>query len=1006
MQEQLERFKGGYGVKKISEKVFQMGRTLIITEHRDGKFNMDDLEDGTLRVYPVDYTDAWNRIYHIGDCYVKVKGEWVYHDNLLESTRYVKKEDFKKFVDETNEAIRLIRSDIKQIGIDIGNLDGRVSRNTTDIQLLDSRVKNLELNGGGGGGGGISIDESGTTYFDNVLTAANQNNLVIGERIYCRGYYRRNDGGGANYTTVQSNDLKPWCIPTNSTWKDSKTGEVHPLYLEIAEKEQVNYRQFGAYLDGIQDDGPALVKAHGYADTVFTYEANGLTRVYTCEVVNHSGVIYKANNEAINCCSNVDLSGSSIIMDDTNAGWFGMYVWGDADSLFYDFELSDEAKKELKKDCFYFPRMAQGVNALPGNTVLKIEEDPYCARDDAGYLYTVARRELLLHDVDGIFSPPLGDDWNHAGGEEINCELSNYDDHSKSVMSQSFSKFKISYSYYPSQRGHFIGCDVYLNMSDDKYNTVFWCKRHNATVEGWNIRVNPKNMHNRRFKNSMIYIWDSMNVWIRDCHAFDNAGKGTMVDGKFENATSGYALRLTNCCDVHIQDCRFQGYWGCTAMDSVKNIHFNRCHMNRLDIHDYFYNLYATDCFFYNHGIQIGYGRGLCQFKGCQWYYNTIPLDCYPSSHMVEFDLTYGRSFEGKVIVKDCRIWSKNPPDDEINLFVLYFSPDATTITKHYELPEFVVRDVDIRCNNPDVRLNYFKVGGSRKAHTGKTAPSHIYGVCNDGSCIWQYYGRGVDYSKADTNKVGVGTIIRCNDTFLDKYKKTQFYNERFYVVTQAGELDYVQAAPTDTSGKEFKLGTATVRYVSNPNWKSKHLYSAGDLCSVEDSKFFPTFLFKCIQGGLSNGWYPTHTSGTVLEGAGDSVSEPDDCWWTFVAKTSSKIINWKSKLTVTKGQWLLAVNRLYEVLTPGTLDEFPPYDTAWFNTHLCGNVSLKFIGLTWAPRQWYAKGSYCVAGENVYQCAKHDGTTRGYAPTRGNPYTVDGDISWRYQKRVDETNE
>jgi len=871
--------------------------------------------------------------------------------------------------------------------LDITSLIAKAAKNSSDIRELNKRV------------GVVETANMDTLYSNSVIDVAARKDLGIGDNIYCRGYYKLNDGGAASYTTVKTNDGKPWCIETKSTWKDENR-KTHPVYLEITEKNQVNYRQFGAHLDGVQDDGPAMVKAHAYADSIFAYEANGKTKVYNCSVVNHEGTIYKHGNEAINCCSNVDLSGSSIIMDNQNAGWFGMYVWGDADSLFYDYELPEEVKKDMKKDCFYFPAVAQGNDVLPGNTVLKIEEDPYCARDDAGYLYTVARKELMLHDVDGIFSPPLSDDWNHAGGEEINCEVSDYDDHSKSKMTQSFSKLKTSYTYYPSQQGHFIGCDVYLGMDADKYSTVFWCKRHNSTVEGWNIRVDSSKMHNKTFKNAMIYLWDSMNVCVKDCHAFDNAGKMAVVDGKTENATSGYALRITNCCDVHVQDCRFQGYWGCTAMDSAKNIHFNRCHMNRLDTHDYCHNLYATDCFFYNHGVQIGYGRGICKFDGCQWFYNPIPLDSYPSSHMVEFDLTYGRSYEGKVIVENCRVWSKNPPGDEVNLFILGFSPDATTITKHYELPEFVVRNVDVLCNKPDVKLTYFKIYGSRKARTGQTAPSHVYGVCNDGTCTWQYYGRGIDYNAENkVTEAKAGDIIRCFDTFMDKFGKTQFFNERHYLVTAAGELDYKQPAPTSISSDEFTLGTATVRYISNPEWQSKHLYLEGDICSVSDSWFSPAYLFKCIKNGVSNGWYPTHTYGTILEGAGDSISEPDDCWWTFVEKTVNKVIKWQSKMAVTEGQWLLAVDRLYEVIITGQLDEYPPYDTAWFGTHDCGTATLKFIGQAWKPHRWFAKGSYCVAGDNVYQCVNHDGSTNGTPPIKGNPYTVDGDIAWRYEQ-------
>lgn len=888
--------------------------------------------------------------------------------------------------------------------LNIPGINGKIAKNTSDIKILDTKIKTIENT------------VSGSSYFDTVEDAITNTNFGIGERIYCRGYHKVNDGGGASYVTVEQDYEKPWLIETHSTWID-KSGKSCKVYLSIDEKTQVNYRQFGAYLDGTHDDDEALRNTHAYADSIFTFEANGLTKIYNCSVVNHDGIICKKKNEAINCCSNVDLSGSSIIMNNENAGWFGMYVWGDADSLFYDYELSDDVKKDMKKDCFYFPNIATGENALPGNVVLSIEEEPYCARDDAGYLYTVGRKELLLHDVDGIFSPPLSDNWNYAGGEEINCLVSDYNDNTKKKTERSYSKLKVSYCYYPSQQGHFIGCDVYMDMDASHYSSLFWCKRHNATIEGWNIRVNKTKMHNKAFKNAMIYLWDSVNVCVKDCHAFNNAGKMEEVNGVPENATSGYALRISNCTDVHVQDCRFQGYWGCTAMNSAKNIHFNRCHMNRLDTHDYCHNIYATDCFFYNHGIQIGYGRGLCKFSGCQWFYNPIPLDSYPSAHMVEFDLTYGRSFEGKVIVEGCRVWAVDPPDNEVNLFVLGFSPDATTITRHFELPEFVVRDLDVRCNKPDVTLTYFKVYGSRRACTvkadknGNGGPDRIYGMCVDNTCTWQYYGRGIDYdAKVKVAEAALGCIIRCYDTFPDKNGKTQFYNERHYLVTAAGTLDYTQPAPTDTSGKEFKMGTATVKYIPDPQWKSKHLYSIGDICMVANSHFFPGYLFRCVKEGVSDGQYPTHTSKDepVLEGkdSKNTITEPDECWWLFIDKTKNKVVSWESKMTVTKGQWILAVDRLYEVVGAGQLDEYPPYDGTWFGENACGSATLMYIGASWKPRRWYAKDSYCVAGENVYQCQKHSGITNGIVPTKGNPYVIDGDIAWKYERQALSSNE
>lgn len=830
------------------------------------------------------------------------------------------------------------------------------------------------------------IIEGGSSYaalwFASVKEMQAYRKLAEGNIVRTRNYSEEREGGGAQYRIVKNNKDKygndiPWAIPLENG-----------LFAMLDEHKEVSYRMFGAILDGVNDDGDAMRLCHRYADSHFVYDDKGLTKIYTCNVAQHDGVIYKKDTDAIWCSSDVDLSGATLLVDDSNATWYGIYVWGDNDSLYYDMELSDEVKSDLKADAFFLPHA--GTDLLHQNTVVKLEEDPYCARDDAGYLYTVARRELLVHDMDGICASPLTDDWQHAGGEEINCQISDLG--SGTVKNaQSFTHFKVSYTYLPAVRGTFIGCDVRLDVSAGKYCSVMWCKRHNATVRDFTFRPRQGELHNRRFKNTMIYLWDSYNVTVRNLQGFNASGKKNGT----ENGTSGYMLRITNCSDVHVEDCQMQGYWGATAMDSVKNIHFRNCHMNRLDIHDYFSNLYAEQCVFYNHAIQIGYGRGVASFTNCIFHYNDIPNDSYGSAHMVEFNLTYGRIFEGLVSIDGCRVIVHNPADEEFNIFKMEFSPDATTITKHFQFPEIICRNCIIESDNPNNHLAGFKITGTRRATTGTQPPSHLYGVCNDGSVTWRYLGRGVNWDEDESN-IEKNAVLRVSDSFIDTENKTQFYNLRYYICTKAGTLSFSEK-PTRTDSTEFTCGTATLRYAPEILWKSKYGYSTGDICAVAQSSWYPLYMFECISGGTSGGFFPTHTSGTELDGLNDVVNEPDGCWWTYVGKAKDWCIPWTANMTVSAGQRFIAEGRIYETVEEGTLPEHPPYDTAWFGMHKWGSARLRFIGQVWKHHAWYAKDSYCEARGNIYQCARHDGTTSGITPTRGNPYCVDGDIIWEY---------
>lgn len=815
-----------------------------------------------------------------------------------------------------------------------------------------------------------------------VTVEVMQNDLTIteGDTINVGGYYIEGDGGKAEYVIINPTEEeifnKPWLIRLDNG-----------LYAEINEKEKVNYKQFGAYLDGEHDDGKAMLLCHKYADSIYEKDATGAIKNYLCKVENHQGIIYKKNTSAINCSSDVDLSGSTLLIDDTNAAWFGIYVWGDVGSIYWDLEANGDLKNTFKADTFVLATGGKSEDLKP-NTVIKVEETPYSARDDAGYLYTVGRKELLIHDADGICSSPFADDWVDAGGVEINCKVSGIDG---VKTEQTYSKFSTSFTYVNNRHGKFTGCDVVLNMSANKYCCVLWVKHHNAIVENFIFRPNTANLHNTAFKNAMIYIWNSYNVTVRNLQGFNASGK--KLNGA--NGTSGYMLRMTNVSDVYVEDCRMQGYWGATAMGSVKNVYFKRCHLNRLDTHDYYYNLFADECTFYNHSIQIGYGRGITSITNCNFYYNPILEDSYPSAHMLEFNLTYGRMFEGKLYIDNCRVYLQNPYNNEFNIFKMTFSPNAVSITRHFRLPEITCKNVYIHSDTANTSYAYFKIAGSRRGATSDSKPSHVYNFCTDNTTAWLYIGRGVEWGEGNA-RIEKDSILRVMDSFIGKEGKTQFYNRRYYICTQSGQLDFSDK-PNITDDKEFMCGTAKLKYYKDALWCSKKPYKTGDVCATSPSNFYPLYIFECIKGGVSNGYYPTHKEGTVLDGVNDEVHEPDACWWTYITSKEQFCIEWSSSMEVMKGQRIIAEGRMYEVTKGGILEQYPPYITVWFEESVCGTANLKFIGQSWAVRSWYQKNSFCEANGNIYQLVKHDGITSGVYPTQGSLHCVDGDIIWKY---------
>lgn len=881
-----------------------------------------------------------------------------------------------------------------------------------------------------------------------ALVANGTKGLSFGSEFKLLGYYRKGDGGGAHYVCryLWSASACPWAVDLGATKEqeyelvyqmdgspvvdengdyvlkkdakgqpipcyesDGKTPKRKHLYAVIDEFV-VNYRMFGAKLDGAADDGDALRMCHRYQKESFSIEPMTGRKHYGVRVENHEGIIRKDNSDPILCCGNIDLSGSKLLLKDDNATWYGFYLWGDNEEDYLTLEPLKETTDSFRKDNFVI-KTAGNYSSLHPNALLSLREDPYAVRDDGGYLYSEPRYELLLHTMDGLLTSPLTYDWNNPGGLEISSTVSDYNSHAVTTQTVN-SHFKCSYTMLPATHYHFVGCDVEIQTTANKYCSVLWCKCHNAHIRGFNFRPDSTQMHNTRFKNTMIYLWGAYNVEVSDIVGFNAAGKKKGSS----NATSGYVLRATNCLQVHLHDISVQGYWGATAMNCVKDVHVTRVSINRLDIHNYFYNLYIDQCNLFNHAIQIGEGRGIVQITNSNFYINKLDADSYPNAHLLEFNLTYGRIFEGRVLIEGCNVYLRDPEDKEFDVCKIDFSPEAVSTLDSYRFPDVTIRDCHFYSYNPDTYLVYFMVAGKRNCKTSTKGPSVMEGVSRDlgndakGTLAWRYVGRGIDWNSGEVPDgaeldVVPGQYIRTYKKFLDTGGKTAFFDFHYYLVTQAGRLPVPTAdnTPTDESGAEFPLGTAKVRYAKRHRWEAARSYAVGDACFTEASPWLPVYCYVCTAAGTSNGWRPIHTAGKVIEGEDVYPKNLDACYWQYVKSADAFITKrFVPRMEVTAGDVLYADHRLYQVLDGGILTEVPPIHTGWLGSFREGTARLSFIGKDWASVSWWAQGAYCLSYDadgvaQIYQLVDQDGTTSGEIPVPGNGRCVDGDMIWQH---------
>lgn len=900
-------------------------------------------------------------------------------------------------------------------------------------------------------GSQAAVSGEGIRTFANMDELCRNGTADLSEGMEFRtaGYYHAGDGGGAHYMVkyIYDPSAYPWIIDIGETedtacevvlnadgtpQTDAETGayilkkdssgnpiplldskgkpKKKHLYACITDTT-VNYAQFGAKLDGRTDDYQSIYLCHKYQHDNYTLEPLSGRRHYSIRVENHHGIIHKDNNEPIRCCGDIDLSGSQLLVTDKNAAWYGFYLWGDNEEDYLSYEPSQEVRDTFQQDSFVIKNDEE--SSVGPNSLIFLKETPYAVRDDGGYLYSEPRYELLLHTMDGILASPFTYDWTKPGGLEIQSAVSDYNSHtvSASVVSSQFSS---SYTRLPAAHYHFIGCAVKLSVSSGKYCTVLWCKCHNAHISGFTFEPDPAQLHNKVFKNSMIYIWGCYNVEISGIAGFNAAGK---KEGS-ENGTSGYVIRVTNCLSVHMHDISIQGYWGATAMNCVKDIHIERVNINRLDIHNYFYNLFIDQCNLYNHAIQIGEGRGIVQVTNSNFYVNKIDADSYPNAHLLEFNLTYGRIFEGSVLVQNCNAYLRDPDGNEFDVCKIDFSPEAVSTLPSYKFPEVTIRDCSFWSYQPDTHLVYFMIAGTRNCKTALSGPASITGYTRDtgndakGTLVWKYLGRGIDWTEhpaGSTQAVVKGQFIRTCRSFPGSDGKTAFYDYQYFLITQDGMLPEMTEAnkPVDTTGNEFTIGTAKAKAADRYAWEANRSYSAGEYCFTESSPWFPLYCYECTADGTSNGYRPVHTEGTVIEGIDQYPQEQDSCWWEHTGTLADFITKtFQPEMEAEDGDIIYAGGRLYQVISRGKLKDTPPIDTPWLGNFTEGTAVLNFIGRYWQPKAWWAAGAYCISyasdgAAHVYKLVRHDGITSGDIPVPGSGRVVDGDMIWQHTDKA-----
>lgn len=817
----------------------------------------------------------------------------------------------------------------------------------------------------------------------------------LGKKVMTRGYYSVGDGGGAEY--IISSTQLPWSIPLGSN-----------RFANIIKTDYVNYRMFGATLTGTRNaDTQDIKKAHLYADSNFTWDENK-SKVFHTWVKNHDGIIRVT--ETIYCSGNVDLSGSTIIVDDVSSTWFGTYVWGQNASEYYSYNFYPELRNSMKEGAYRL----EGLDEFPENVVMHLTETHYEIRDDDGYLYDVNKGELMVHKQGGIFSTALGSDWDKAGGTLI------FNENENEFMT---TELVVQYTYLTSVHRTFIGCEVIFDGNPNNYCSVIWIKGHNCTVRDFTFRPKPHVLANTAFKNSMIYVWGSYKVTIKNCNGMNASGK---ITPEVPTPTSGYAIRAFQACDLVIEDCNIMGIWGSISVSSTKNCYMSRVTCNRIDVHDYIVNLFVNACIVYSHMFQIGYGSGSCVISDSVFYYQHIPEERYPTPYLFALQTGYGRIFNGKIAIQNCKMifLTKNTPK-EFSLIWARFRPDARSVERKYRFPDITIRDFSIDTVDPDsLSIIICDFRGQTKNNTSAIMPPITSNIAFSGTTKWQKvietrnFSEGVYYFE--------GEIIRKMDRYLDSKGKTVFHSIEYYnvlsddkMVLDGGQIRAMRLLPVldpitgepmlDPQGNPImkeqivKDEIVTTRIYAPyfmPGARYNTVQGTNFVVAI-GSKFFPEEVFTGNTGSKTAGDFPTHKSGDVWYG-----DDYGDGFFLRHETDNITVPDWRPNMSVTTGQYFTIETKVFQAVAGGTTGSQLLEDVEWLSTRNWGSASVKYIGSLWMPGTWapetgvilvYSNPGYNQSDfkYNMYRVVKKDGRTLGDNLLSVSGIMLDGGITW-----------